>query len=659
MKYIQQWLKLLILITFTTIFVTSLHAVDIELDNTITKTNGDGNLTTCLTGDIYRLGTNASYNGQALDLLVEITAEDNEYDQITQSGNCIDVDSGILETRLRDRDADDNLAYMDLKITVVEQGTTNPVDVDRIVFTGFDLDKNNATSGQYITGTDDIYMIAPSRAYIQANGNSDVTYGEGSYGSGYDVKLKGKDDGNCNDSATSPDAACRGGGIAIVGPDGPNNISSVNLRVSNDNAYGDTDHASAYRLIDISFKEADFEAILIDHNDHGDAPSSYGDAKHQSTVYTVLGYGFPPDNEAAQYSTNADADDDPDTGNINFDDEDGVRIGSQPTVSSELNMTVGFDYDLNVTSVGTGYLSAWIDLNGDGDFSDAGEQLLSDYAISSTVAVETIIPISVPSDNYTGQSYVRFRFSENTGVGSSGDGGKGEVEDYTVFFNPAGNIVGHIYNDLNGNGTQDAGEPDLADVNITITAANGEIQTVSTDANGDYNATAVAVGDATVDIDENTLPAGALQTEGGDPTTVTVNADEDNFEENNGYQMQANLVTTKVVDNSTLNEGDTVVYTITVTNNGAAQATNVSLTDTLPAGVSYVSDDSAGAYDAGTGLWTIGTLNNGATATLKITATVDAGTSGDTITNTTTAASTPDQNDPSTTGDDLNESITV
>ena len=32
--------------------------------------------------------------------------------------------------------------------------------------------------------------------------------------------------------------------------------------------------------------------------------------------------------------------------------------------------------------------------------------------------------------------------------------------------------------------------------------------------------------------------------------------------------------------------------------------------------------------NSGTGLWTIGTLNNGATATLNITATVDVGTSG-------------------------------
>ena len=120
----------------------------------------------------------------------------------------------------------------------------------------------------------------------------------------------------------------------------------------------------------------------------------------------------------------------------------------------------------------------------------------------------------------------------------------------------------------------------------------------------------------------------------------------------------ADLVTGKTVDNNAPNEGDTIIYTLTLTNNGPAQATNLSITDLLPAGVTYVSDDGAGAYVSGTGLWTIGTLNNGATATLNITATVDAGTSGSTITNTITVVSA-DQTDSNTTADDPSEDITV
>ncbi|NKQ40760.1 MAG: hypothetical protein HF962_04235, partial [Sulfurovum sp.] len=554
MKHIKQWIKVFTLLLLSTLFgTTALQAVDIPLDNTIAKINGDGNLATCSTGDTYRLGTTATYNGQALDILLTITATDNEYPLINQgAGDCIGVDSGILETRLRDRsgvagsgsDAD-TIAFMDLQVSIVQQGMTTPLEVDRIVFSGFDLDTNGVadTAAVNYTGTDDIYMIAPSRGYIQA-GVSNVAYSEGNFGAGYNVKLRGQNTGNCNDSATNPDAACRGGGIVVEGTNGPNKVTLANIRVINDNAYGNyTTDAAAHRLIQLSFKEVDFENILQSSIDHGDIPASYGDAFHAVSVYTVLGYGYPADNENAQNSLNADADDNPDVGNINFDDEDGVLIGSQPTVGSELNMTVGFSYDLNVTSIGNGFLSVWIDLNGDGDFDDAGEQILTDHVLSSVVAINTIVPVTIPVDNYVGQSYARFRFSENAGVASSGNGGNGEVEDYTVFFNPAGNITGHIYNDLNGNGTQDAGEPDLANVDVVITAANNEVQTITTDVNGDYIATGVAVGDSSVDIDETTLPVGASQTEGTDPTTVSVNANTDNFEENNGFNIPGGTLT--------------------------------------------------------------------------------------------------------------------
>ncbi|WP_299902600.1 gliding motility-associated C-terminal domain-containing protein, partial [uncultured Aquimarina sp.] len=121
---------------------------------------------------------------------------------------------------------------------------------------------------------------------------------------------------------------------------------------------------------------------------------------------------------------------------------------------------------------------------------------------------------------------------------------------------------------------------------------------------------------------------------------------------------EVDLVVAKIVDNPTPDEGSNVTYTITVTNNGPAQATNVVLTDVLPAGVTYVSDTGAGAYVSGTGLWTIGTINSGANATIDIVASVDAGTSGDTITNIVTSV-TLDQVDNDTTADDPSEDVVV
>ena len=110
----------------------------------------------------------------------------------------------------------------------------------------------------------------------------------------------------------------------------------------------------------------------------------------------------------------------------------------------------------------------------------------------------------------------------------------------------------------------------------------------------------------------------------------------------------ADLAVTKNVDNANPSEGDTIVYTVTLTNNGLLDATNVSVTDVLPTGMTYSSDDAAASgttYDSASGLWTLGTLRNGQTRTLRITATVNPGTGGDTLTNT-ASVTTLDQSDP-------------
>ena len=122
-----------------------------------------------------------------------------------------------------------------------------------------------------------------------------------------------------------------------------------------------------------------------------------------------------------------------------------------------------------------------------------------------------------------------------------------------------------------------------------------------------------------------------------------------------GTTTSADLSVTKDVDDATPNEGDTIKYTIIVANAGPDTANNIEITDTLPTGVTYVSDNvTQGAFNDVTGVWSVGSLANGASATLQITVNVDIGTAGDTITNTAelTAAdesdpdSTPDNNNP-------------
>ncbi len=66
--------------------------------------------------------------------------------------------------------------------------------------------------------------------------------------------------------------------------------------------------------------------------------------------------------------------------------------------------------------------------------------------------------------------------------------------------------------------------------------------------------------------------------------------------------------------------GGTLVYTVSITNNGPSDASGVVITNFLPPSATYLSSTiSQGSISAGAGLWTIGTLLSGNTATATIT----------------------------------------
>ena len=82
-----------------------------------------------------------------------------------------------------------------------------------------------------------------------------------------------------------------------------------------------------------------------------------------------------------------------------------------------------------------------------------------------------------------------------------------------------------LFEDTNGNGVQDPGEDGVPGVDVVITDVDGNPTTVTTGADGSWTATDIPVGDATIDVDETTLPSDVsdtLTTTGSDPETVTV-----------------------------------------------------------------------------------------------------------------------------------------
>ncbi len=83
------------------------------------------------------------------------------------------------------------------------------------------------------------------------------------------------------------------------------------------------------------------------------------------------------------------------------------------------------------------------------------------------------------------------------------------------------------------------------------------------------------------------------------------------------------LELTKDVAPASVQVGEQTTFTISVINQGPDDATGVEVTDTLPAGLTYVSDNAGGAYDPATGVWTIGNLAVGETVSMEFVVTVD------------------------------------
>ncbi len=169
-------------------------------------------------------------------------------------------------------------------------------------------------------------------------------------------------------------------------------------------------------------------------------------------------------------------------------------------------------------------------------------------------------------------------------------------------------------------------------VNVALgNLANGASATVTIRATVNPDATGTISNTATVSGNETETNT-ANNT---DSETTTIN-------------RQVDLRVTKADTVDPVIAGGQLTYTIIVTNDGPSTATNVVMTDPLPAGVVFVSASSSSgtvANNNGTVTANIGTLNPGASATVTINATV-AGTARGTLTNTATVTRTETDSNP-------------
>lgn len=105
----------------------------------------------------------------------------------------------------------------------------------------------------------------------------------------------------------------------------------------------------------------------------------------------------------------------------------------------------------------------------------------------------------------------------------------------------------------------------------------------------------------------------------------------DVVENNNDHNNTATITLQPLADlgiEMTVNEvapnvGDEVTFTITASNDGPSDATDVMVTAELPAGYTYVSHSGDGNYTEGNGVWDVGALNATSSKVVQITAKVN------------------------------------
>ncbi len=171
--------------------------------------------------------------------------------------------------------------------------------------------------------------------------------------------------------------------------------------------------------------------------DFGDLPAAYNlsteagnGARHELPQTGSITLGTVIDGETNGFESATALGDDGD----GTDDEDGV------TVSGDwLDGAAGGAVQIVVTG-GSGYLSAWIDWDGNSQFTDSGDQVLNMVAVSAGTQTNTFdIPVGTIPVSGTYTNFARFRLWTNStpALTTTGLVLNGEVEDHQLVFTGA------------------------------------------------------------------------------------------------------------------------------------------------------------------------------------------------------------------------------
>lgn len=156
-------------------------------------------------------------------------------------------------------------------------------------------------------------------------------------------------------------------------------------------------------------------------------------ARHVASFNTRLGDHIDADDQVdGAFDAREDDDDQPQ------DDEDGIRFldgfteETDPDAGAHVGVVPGTTAEVLPLPSVDGKLDAWIDWNRDGDWEDAGEQIVASEDIGPQMTEDDALTVDVPADAAPGFTYARFRFSRLGGLAPAGAAPSGEVEDYLI-----------------------------------------------------------------------------------------------------------------------------------------------------------------------------------------------------------------------------------
>lgn len=291
-----------------------------------------------------------------------------------------------------------------------------------------------------------------------------------------------------------------------------------------------------------------------------------------------------------------------------------VEFASIPIGSSEtFTVTVDTESTATGTVVNTGTVSSSVtDFDPSDNTDDATTTLTPDFDISITKAVSDATPEPTDSITYT---------IDITNSGPSTATG-------VVLTDPIPAGLTFVSGTLGGQSPTEAGGV-LTFSAITIAPNTTETATI-----------VMTVDASTTGTVTNTASTNDLSAAGeNDVTNNSANVDID-------VTAIVDLEVTKTVSETAAQAGDSLTYTIDVTNNGPSLAQNVTVQDTLPSGVTFVSgtgpNNTQLTENAGVVDFNAGDLTNGETIQLAIVVSIPAGTAGDQI-NTVTVATTTNE----------------